>query len=424
MQVEAALCAHLTRHTTSNSSGRSRSFCTTSLPARGRQAGGRDDGGGGGGSSGGVFTAALLDLMPAITPFHPHDCMQAGACSSDTCVHQLAPVLPPAPVTSTRFMMIQRTSFVTFQEVCAARNRAGNWRRRRCRRPPGLACCTGSAVALRHCSRPQEVIINAMGAAGSRQAYDSPSAVAAKLAQPAPCLLAFMSPHCSLCASLRPKLEEVRGGQEPAPAVAAAACRCGRALTKPAHPRHVHGTQVASSSGSTDRSSSSSGGLQVAYIDAGQDKTWAPEVRTCGGRNAGAPGPKSPPLAACKPSTASSPFLRRCWRTTWRRCPALCWWEKMVRPGRGVDGACLLGVAAASLHKRARVNVADAPAHRRAARRPSHVQDTAAPQPAADGGGAAGDGAACRQLGAAAASRLNPLCCCLTPLVLPSLRRF
>ena len=51
-----------------------------------------------------------------------------------------------------------------------------------------------------------------MGAAMSSQAYDSPDQVAAKLARREPCVLAFLSPHCGLCSSLRPALDQVGAG--------------------------------------------------------------------------------------------------------------------------------------------------------------------------------------------------------------------
>lgn len=48
-----------------------------------------------------------------------------------------------------------------------------------------------------------------MGAAASSQAFDSPEQVAAKLARRQPCVLAFLSPQCGLCSSLRPALDQV-----------------------------------------------------------------------------------------------------------------------------------------------------------------------------------------------------------------------
>lgn len=55
-----------------------------------------------------------------------------------------------------------------------------------------------------------------MGAAVSSQAhYDSPAQVAAKLARREPCVLAFLSPQCGLCASLRPALDQASCGQSP-----------------------------------------------------------------------------------------------------------------------------------------------------------------------------------------------------------------
>lgn len=51
-----------------------------------------------------------------------------------------------------------------------------------------------------------------MGAAMSSQAYDSPDQLAAKLARREPCVLAFLSPHCGLCSSLRPALDQVGAG--------------------------------------------------------------------------------------------------------------------------------------------------------------------------------------------------------------------
>lgn len=69
-----------------------------------------------------------------------------------------------------------------------------------------------------------------MGAQGSK--FDSQAEVAAKLASKKPCLLAFMSPQCGLCASLRPSLREVE----------------------------------------------QAGGVRVAWIDATLDRVWAPEL--------------------------------------------------------------------------------------------------------------------------------------------------
>lgn len=48
-----------------------------------------------------------------------------------------------------------------------------------------------------------------MGAALSSQGYDGQSQLGAKLASKQPLLVAFMSPQCGLCASLRPALTEV-----------------------------------------------------------------------------------------------------------------------------------------------------------------------------------------------------------------------
>lgn len=67
-----------------------------------------------------------------------------------------------------------------------------------------------------------------MGASQSAQAYDGPQEVAGKLGRRTPCLLAFMSPQCGLCASLRPALEQVGRDQglSRLAASAAAALRC------------------------------------------------------------------------------------------------------------------------------------------------------------------------------------------------------
>lgn len=62
----------------------------------------------------------------------------------------------------------------------------------------------------------------AMGAAANSHAYDSPEQVAAKLARRRPCVLAFLSPHCGLCSSLRPALDRVRA--------CLGLCRCPRPL--------------------------------------------------------------------------------------------------------------------------------------------------------------------------------------------------
>lgn len=48
-----------------------------------------------------------------------------------------------------------------------------------------------------------------MGGAPSRAAYDSPPTLSAKLGSEKHCLMAFLSPTCGLCASLRPKLSQV-----------------------------------------------------------------------------------------------------------------------------------------------------------------------------------------------------------------------
>lgn len=86
-----------------------------------------------------------------------------------------------------------------------------------------------------------------MGAAASAQRYDGQQEFAAKLAAPKPCVIAFMSPYCGLCASLRPALDEV------------ASSRSGSGID---------------SGGQFDSS------LNVAVLNAQQDKLWAPEVRT------------------------------------------------------------------------------------------------------------------------------------------------
>lgn len=103
-----------------------------------------------------------------------------------------------------------------------------------------------------------------MGAAQSSQAYHGPHAVAGKLAQASPTVLAFLSPSCGLCASLRPTLDTVRLALL-APAAVAAACSSfdRRCRTSP--------MQVSAAS-------SAEPPLQVALINAQLDRQWAPEM--------------------------------------------------------------------------------------------------------------------------------------------------
>lgn len=75
--------------------------------------------------------------------------------------------------------------------------------------------------------RSADIARSAMGASHSAQAYDGPQEVASKLGRRSPCLLAFMSPQCGLCASLRPALEQVgsaQGSRRPPPLPVAARC--------------------------------------------------------------------------------------------------------------------------------------------------------------------------------------------------------
>lgn len=85
------------------------------------------------------------------------------------------------------------------------------------RRPPEADPCIALAwaplfIAVTATSPPPSPPHPAlvMGAAVSSQAYDSPDQVAAKLARRQPCVLAFLSPQCGLCSSLRPALDQVR----------------------------------------------------------------------------------------------------------------------------------------------------------------------------------------------------------------------